>query len=196
MNTPDTSAAFFEGMFRTSADPWNFAADDYEQARYDVILRALAGRRYRHAFEPGCSVGALTAKLATLCDQVDATDFSPSAAEQARLRCQSLPGVTVRCAAFTSREPVEGFDLVVLSELGYYFSAAQWQDVLQHVVDGMQPGAILLASHWLGKSPDHLLSGDEVHDLMQHAHLYHEHGERNPDATRGGFRLDRWSKRS
>ena len=196
MSAPDTSAAFFEGMFRTSADPWNFAADSYEQARYDVIVRALAGRRYRHAFEPGCSVGALTAKLATLCEQVDATDFSPSAAEQARLRCQSLPGVTVRCAAFTGDESVGQYDLLLLSEIGYYFSAAQWQAVVEHVADGLQPGAILLASHWLGNSPDHLLSGDEVHDLMQHVHLHHEHGERHTDATHGGFRLDRWSKRS
>ena len=53
MSTPDTSAAFFEAMFERSSDPWNFAADPYEQFRYSTIQRALGTARYQHAFEPG-----------------------------------------------------------------------------------------------------------------------------------------------
>lgn len=194
MKTPDTSAEFFDAMFRDSTDPWDFAVHTYEQNRYNTILRALGPGPYAHAFEPGCSVGALTEKLAGICARVDACDFSPKAAEQARRRCEALPGVSVRCATLTDPMPRATYDLVVLSEIGYYFSAAAWKSLVPDIVDTMQPGAILLASHWLGTSPDHVQSGDEVHSLIQHPHLRHDHGNRYPDAERGGFRLDLWRK--
>ena len=194
MSVPDTSAEFFDSMFTRSADPWNFAADGYEQARYDTLLRALGPRRYRHAFEPGCSVGVLTERLAAVCDRVDASDFSQAAVTQATLRCAALPGVSIRCARLTGNEDVRGYDLIVLSEIGYYFTSISWLCLIDDITGGMQPGTILLASHWLGRSPDHILGGDEVHGLMQHRKLQHERGERHPDEQRGGFRLDRWRK--
>ncbi len=196
MTAPDTSADFFEGMFRDSQDPWNFAADAYEQFRYATIVGALGPGPYRLAFEPGCSVGALTEKLAAICERVDACDFSPTAVKQAQARCRSFPGVTVRCAVVTDRVLYRHYDLIVLSEIGYYFTSAIWQCLIGDIVEDMQPGATLLASHWLGSSPDHVLSGDEVHGLMQHPQLQHEHAERHPHPERGGFRLDRWRRLS
>ena len=196
MNTPDTSAAFFQAMFQDSQDPWNFAADTYEQSRYRTILQSLHPHRYRRAFEPGCSVGALTEQLAAICDRVDACDFSQAAVEHARLRCDALPGVKVECASLDDKVSFADYDLIVLSEIGYYFSPAAWQRHVDDIAVALQPGAILLASHWLGSSKDHVLSGDEVHNMVSHPLLHHEHGERHPDPERGGFRLDRWRRRS
>lgn len=195
MSAPDTSAEFFEAMFRDTKDPWNFAADPYEQFRYFTILQAIQPGPYRYAFEPGCSVGALTEKLATICQRVDSCDFSEAAVRQAQERCASFPGVRVRCASLTDSAIYGDYDLIVLSEIGYYFSFATLQCLIDNIASSMQPGATLLASHWLGSSADHVLSGDEVHALMQHPLLQHEHGERHPDGERGGFRLDRWRKR-
>lgn len=194
MNTPDTSAAFFDAMYQASQDPWNFSADPYEQFRYRTILQALQPGPYRRAFEPGCSVGALTVGLATICERVDACDFSQAAADQARGRCLSLPGVTVRCMSLNNTVSYAEYDLIVLSEVGYYFSTAAWQCLVNDILDSMQPGTTLLASHWLGNSQDHVLSGDEVHNMVKHPQLRHEHGERHPDKEHGGFRLDKWRK--
>lgn len=194
MKQPDTSAAFFEAMFRGSSDPWNFAVDPYEQFRYNTILQALQPGPYRHAYEPGCSVGALTEKLATLCERVDACDVSPSAVAEAQARCGLLPGVALRVGSIRDAVNFGQYDLIVLSEIGYYFSSTEWGCLVAGLVDQMQPGAVLLASHWLGSSPDHVLSGDEVHALLTHPQLEHEHAERHPDAARGGFRLDRWRR--
>ena len=197
MSAPDKSSAeFFESRYRESGDPWDLAHDPYEQGRYNNIVRALSGRRYRYAFEPGCAVGALTEKLATICDRVDACDFSQTAVEQAQERCARFPGVTVRCASMADETPVGEYDLIVLSEIGYYFTSTAWQCVVSNMVDRMQPEATLLASHWLGRSPDHILTGDEVHACMQHPKLKHEHSERHPDPDNGGFRLDRWTRLS
>jgi SAM-dependent methyltransferase len=195
MSAPDKSSAeFFEERYRDKGDPWDLANDSYEQARYDTIIRALAGKRYSYAYEPGCAVGALTVKLATICDRVDACDFSQTAVGQARQRCIDFPGVAVRCASMTDVAPIEKYDLLVLSEIGYYLTLTAWESLVLGIVDRMQPGAILLASHWLGRSPDHILTGDEVHACMQHPKLKHEHAERHPDSKDSGFRLDRWTR--
>ncbi len=194
MNTPDTSPDFFESMFQHSTDPWNFATDPYEQFRYSTILRALGTQRYRHAFEPGCSVGVLTERLAGLCEQVDAFDISPSAVAAAQERCRALPGVAVQLGSLRDSRQYDGYDLIVLSELGYYFQAELWQGLVAGIVEQVRPGAVVLASHWLGSSSDHVRIGDEVHECMRMVGVQHELSERHPDATRGGFRLDRWRK--
>ncbi|GAA3748783.1 nodulation S family protein [Terriglobus aquaticus] len=181
-----SSASFFEQKYRKTADPWNFEKSQYEQARYDAIIAALAGRRYHKAFEPGCSVGALTAKLLTVCDQVEAIDFAASAIATARQRNPD-PRAHFQVMSLPERLPLLGFDLIVLSEIGYYFTAEQWSEYVDSIVSTSAPGSTLIAAHWLGVSQDHRLSGDEVHaTLRAHPNLHLQHEERHP-----AFRLDR-----
>jgi hypothetical protein len=195
MNVITTSSAkFFEAKYADDADPWNFAADVYEQSRYRAILQALAPHRYSRAWEPGCSVGVLTQQLASMCDRVDACDFSATAVEIARQRCAHLPGVHLVCGSLIEDAPIGEYDLIVLSEIGYYFTLEDWQFQVERIVSCMQPRAVLLAAHWLGHSPDHIQSGDAVHTVLSHhAHLRHELGERHENPN-GGFRLDRWRR--
>jgi SAM-dependent methyltransferase len=184
-----SSPEFFEAKYRaaTDGDPWKFATADYELRRYDAVMAALAGRRYAHAFEPGCSVGVLTERLATICDTVDACDFSPTAVAAAVGRCSDLPGVTVRCATLAAEQPWDDFDLIVLCEIGYYFTPKAWQELVETMALGMRPGAALLASHWLGCSKDHVQSGNDVHAALRHSLLQRTLSERHE-----GFRLERW----
>jgi predicted TPR repeat methyltransferase len=186
-----STADFFEAKYQEHSDPWDFAGSQYELARYDAIVTALSHRRYRNAIEPGCSIGVLTERLATLCDHVLAFDFSPAATAQAAARCSHLPGVQIECASFEDRLPDPAYDLVVLSEIGYYFPLADWHQLTARIVDSLAPGTTLLAEHWLGHSPDHVISGDVVHDiLLLHPHLVLKHSERHE-----AFRLDRWERR-
>ena len=190
MSAPKTSTAdFFEAKYKSApdADPWKFATAAYELERYDAVLKALSGRRYTHAFEPGCSVGVLTERLATIADRVDASDFSPTAVAAASARCAHLPGVSVRCATLDTNQPWADFDLVVICEIGYYFSPETWAEMVESMVLGMHPGSILLASHWLGTSNDHVQSGDAVHDAIVNPLLQRTLSERHE-----GFRLERW----
>ena len=190
MITNTTSAEFFEEKYRAEADPWNFAGSAYELGRYAATIQALADRRYRNGFEPGCSVGVLTEKLAALCDHIEAVDFAPTAIEAARQRCAALPHVTFQCTSLTDRLPVRGFDLIVLSEMGYYFTPEQWRATVKSLVDTAEPGTTMLAVHWIGRWPDHLMSGDEVHAILrENSALRLMHEERHEH-----FRLDRWER--
>jgi cyclopropane fatty-acyl-phospholipid synthase-like methyltransferase len=176
----ESSAAFFEAKYQENPDPWDFSSDAYEIERYDVIIRAISHRRYHRAFEPGCSIGVLTERLAAYCDAVDAIDFSPTAAGLAQARCAHLAHVEVCCAAMPDGMPAKAFDLLVLSEIGYYFTFPVWQRISSTAIESLPQGATVLAAHWLGHSKDHCISGDQVHEiLLSHPKLRVQHTERN-----------------
>jgi cyclopropane fatty-acyl-phospholipid synthase-like methyltransferase len=182
-----SSAAFFEAKYQKKTDPWGFSSNAYELQRYDAIISAIAHRRYGRAFEPGCSIGVLTERLAAHCDEVYAIDFSPTASAQARARCAHLPQVEVGCASLPDGTPAKDFDLLVLSEIGYYFTPQDWQRISTTLIDSLPRGATVLAAHWLGHSQDHRISGDEVHEiLLSHPKVRVDHRERGPN-----MRLDR-----
>lgn len=188
--TETSSPGFFEAKYKADPDPWRFATNDYELGRYSTVISAISGGRYRHAFEPGCSIGLLTQLLAEHCELVYAIDFSPSAAMQAAHRCAHLSNVKVYCASILDPLPANEFDLLVLSEIGYYFSNDEWQRISGQLVDPLPLGATVLAAHWLGSSQDHCISGDEVHEVLRgHPALRLDHSERHDL-----MRLDRFEK--
>ena len=189
MPSYSTSQAFFEEMYAAAGDPWAFATSAYEQNRYATILRALGHRRFRRAFEPGCSIGVLTERLAAVCDRVEAIDISPTAVARAQDRCRSLPNVGIQQGALPDQIPGGTFDLVVFSDIGYYFEAAALRAIARDLVSRMSSDGILLAAHWLGTSHDHLLSGDQVHEVLGSMNLPPVQSERHE-----GFRLDCWRR--
>ncbi len=189
MSLSPTNADFFETMYSERQDPWDFASSQYERDRYAAIIRALGNRRYCYAFEPGCSIGILTAQLAMFCDRIEAMDISQTAVARARVHCESLPNVRILCGSLPDLIPNEEFDLVVFSEIGYYFSETQLRSLAIELVSRMTPEGTFLAVHWLGSSQDHVLDGDRVHCILQTIpNLSLVESERYP-----GFRLNRWT---
>jgi len=137
-------------------DPWYFTHDVYEQSRYDTTIAAMEGRRYERAFEPGCSVGELTRRLAKQCRHVDAIDISATAIDRAKRRCREFPNVDLIVGKVPHQTPDGVFDLVVFSEIGYYFEQASLQVLGDMLVRRIQVSGTLLAVHWLGRSKDHI----------------------------------------
>ena len=190
MTRDTTSQEFFEAKYKESADPWNFASSQYENARYAAILSAIGQRRYRRAFEPGCSIGVLTSGLAQACDQVEALDISATAISQARDRTRHLHNVRTTCGTLPDFLPSGTFDLIIFSEIGYYFTTSDLFAVATLLTSRICSSGVFLAAHWLGESPDHLLSGDTVHEVLGRIPaLTLQHAERHP-----GFRLDVWTR--
>lgn len=169
--TPDTSARFFERMYRASDDPWSFATSGYERERYRAIVSYCEGSRFNSGFEPGCSIGVLTEQLASLTARLTAMDFALPAVERARARCGQLPQVRVVHGALAPRLPdavlaAAPFDLVVLAEIGYYFDRPELGRILQSLEQCFAPATRVIACHWLGVSRDHVLRGIDVHDAL------------------------------
>ncbi|MEV6570148.1 class I SAM-dependent methyltransferase [Streptomyces sp. NPDC051577] len=149
-------------MYRHAEDPWHLAERWYERRKYDLPIAALPQERYRRAFEPACSVGELTRRLATRCDAVLACDRVAPAVETARRRNDAYPHVDIRHMTVPAQWPEGTFDLVVLSELLYYLDAPTVRTLLDHVRAALEPGGTLVTVHWNHAVPEHLSTGSDI----------------------------------
>jgi SAM-dependent methyltransferase len=176
--------AYFRDCYAASADPWGLAERRYEARKYALSLAMLPAQRYGAAFEPACSIGVLTAQLAPRCDRLLACDAIPDAVASARARTAGLPGVTVETRVIPGEWPPQPFDLIVFSELLYYFDDADLDRVLRLGTGALRPGGHLLAVHWRHPAPDHPRTGDEVHEILAaHDGLARLAHYRDPDFT-------------
>jgi cyclopropane fatty-acyl-phospholipid synthase-like methyltransferase len=183
--------ASFEARYRQDPDPWGFAASAYEQDKYDHTVRALVGVRYGRALELGCSIGVLTERLAPCCQELVAVDASPTAVAAAQARTAGLAHVTARVAVLPEALPEGPWNLVVASELLYYFTPPLLSVLLDGLEASLVAGGTLLAVHYTRDAPDHRLSGDAVHELLlDRPALEPVAGARAP-----GYRLDRLRRR-
>jgi cyclopropane fatty-acyl-phospholipid synthase-like methyltransferase len=163
---PDT---YFDQMYADTDDPWQLSSRWYEQRKYAITLALLPNRRYQHAFEPGCSIGTLTALLAGRCDRVTAVDVADAAVRgaDARLReagCRDQ--VTLARSSLDAAWPAGPFDLLVLSEVAYYLEAHTLAEVLGRECARLQPGANVVAAHWRHPVADYPLTGDAAHAII------------------------------
>jgi SAM-dependent methyltransferase len=157
--------SYFDQMYQADPDPWGFESRWYEQRKYRLTIDALPRPRYRCGFEPGCSIGVLSALLAERCDRLIAADPVPSAIGDARQRLASTDNVDLRVLSIPEEWPQESYDLVVLSEIGYYFDRPELEQVLAKVIRDLEAGGTLVAVHWTGPT-DYPLTGHEVHQLI------------------------------
>jgi SAM-dependent methyltransferase len=165
--TPATlGPGYFDAMYETAPDPWGFEDRWYERRKYAVSLALLPDRRYRSAFEPGCSIGVLTALLARRCDRLLSCDGAAAAVRAAARRTENLPQVLVERRQIPRQWPDGRFDLIVFSEILYYFGDRDLEQVLEHGVSALRPGGTLLAVHWRHPVPEYPRSGDDVHRAL------------------------------
>lgn len=159
-------ARYFESLYGQDADPWDFATSDYEAAKYAATLSALPRSSYARAFEIGCSIGVLTERLAARCEQLLAVDVAEVALARARTRCAHLPHVRFEQRSVPGWFPEASFDLIVLSEVGYYWSRPDLRRARQLIAEHLQPRGHLLLVHWTPFVEDYPLTGDAVHDAF------------------------------
>jgi SAM-dependent methyltransferase len=159
-------ASYFARIYQTNLDPWNFETSLYEREKYLASLAALPLERYRRAFEIGGSIGVLTRMLADRCDRLLSIDVSSLAQESAKIRCADQPQVEFQIMQFPGETPDQSFDLIVLSEVGYYLSERDLLIARDWIVNSLRPGGHLLLVHWTPLVEDYPLTGDEVHDLF------------------------------
>jgi cyclopropane fatty-acyl-phospholipid synthase-like methyltransferase len=167
MTAPVTlGAGYFAAMYHAAADPWGFEDRWYEQRKYAISLAQLPSRRYRSAFEPGCSIGVLTRQLAASCDALLACDVAAAAVDAAAGRTRDLSHVRVEQRDIPGQWPDGRFDLVVFSEILYYFGDEDLRQVLASGTAALEPEGTLLAVHWRHPVTEYPRSGDDVHRVL------------------------------
>lgn len=168
MDSPKNTltSRYFNEVYGANEDPWQFTTSPYERDKYAATVAALTKPIYESAFEIGCSIGVLTQQLATYCRQLLAVDVSEVALRQARQRLAGSPRVRIENRMVPADFPDEQFDLIVLSEVGYYWSMPDLLTARQQLIDHLLPGGQLLLVHWTPPVHDYPLTGDQVHEAF------------------------------
>ncbi|MBO0948491.1 class I SAM-dependent methyltransferase [Fibrella forsythiae] len=192
MSTPKNTLTpqYFDDVYGANEDPWQFTTSPYERDKYAATVAALPKQLYDSGFEIGCSIGVLTHQLATRCRSLLSVDVSEVALRQARQRLAGSPQVRIENRMIPADFPDEPFDLIVVSEVGYYWSMNDLKKAQQQMIDHLQPGGQLLLVHWTPPVPDYPLTGDQVHETFLEKTgsgqpLRHLHGQREEK-----YRLD------
>ncbi|MEB0046813.1 MULTISPECIES: SAM-dependent methyltransferase [unclassified Pseudomonas] len=181
---------YFDGLFSGNDDPWAFRQRWYEQRKRAVTLAALPRRRYRAIFEPGCANGELSAELATRSDRLLCCDTATAAVDLARTRLSMFDHAEVRQGRLPADWPDETFDLIVLSEIGYYLDADDLKRLIEQAAHSLTADGQLLACHWRPPIDGCPLNARQVHDLL-HEHLHIPRLVLHQEAD---FVLELWSR--
>lgn len=159
---------YFDAMFDASDDPWGFRSRWYEARKRAFTLACLPARRFTSGYEPGCANGELSAGLAERCDRLLVSDLSARAVQLARGRLAALAHVQVVHAHLPAAWPADRFDLIVISELGYFLGADDLTDLARKARDTLLPGGAVLGCHWRRRIEGCALTGDDVHERLAH----------------------------
>ncbi|HEX4017967.1 MAG TPA: class I SAM-dependent methyltransferase [Frankiaceae bacterium] len=155
---------YFAGLYEADDDPWRLANRWYERRKYALTIAALPAQWYRNGLEIGCSVGVLTAALASRCERLLGVDIAQRAVDLAAERTRRFPGVRVERRTLPDEWPAGRFDLIVLSEVGYYLTAEDFDRLLDLASVALEPEATLVAVHWRHPVAEYPRRGDEVHE--------------------------------
>jgi hypothetical protein len=103
-----------------------------------------------------------------------------------------LGRVTIDRRTLPAQWPAGRFDLIVISELGYYFTRPILEELYRSTWESLLPDGEVLLCHWRHPVSEYPLTGDAVHECFRdlapahglHRAVYHE----EPD-----FLLELWS---
>ena len=183
---------YFEDVYNAKDDPWDFTTSEYEAEKYAMTLRSLPRENYENVFEIGCSIGILTEKLAAKCAKILAVDVSEKALAQAWERCKNLPQIDFQKMSVPQEFADDTFDLILISEVGYYLSPEDWQTAMEKSFAQLAEKGQIVLVHWLPPVHDYPQTGDEVHDSF--AEFAGDKMRKINERRTEKYRIDVWEK--
>jgi predicted TPR repeat methyltransferase len=96
-------------------------------------------------------------------DTVLGVDASPTALAAARRRLTHRPGVTLAAVDVSRDWPEGSFDLVVISEVGYFLSPAALDRLVDRVAASLTADGVVVLCHWRHRVQGWVMNADEVH---------------------------------
>ncbi len=164
---PAEQTAYFDALYSQANDPWDLAGSWYERRKRAVLLASLPRERFRRCFEPGSARGDLSLALAERVDELWCAESSAAAAAAARERLAGRPGVVIEQFRVPEVWPAGRFDLIVLSEIGYY--VRRLDELVERVEQSLDEDGVVVLVHWRRSAPDHPHSAETVHTTISSA---------------------------
>jgi SAM-dependent methyltransferase len=158
-------AAHFESLYgRDEDDPWHYRDRANELEKYGRTLAACGNGPLRSALELACATGLFTEMLAPRCRSLLAVDISATAVARARNRVAAFAHVRCERRTLPGDMPEGPFDLIVCSDLLYYWSEEDVRDAARAMAARLEPGGRLVAVDF---APGLNLTGARVHEILR-----------------------------
>lgn len=184
---------YFDQLYTEAEDPYGFDRNSFEKLKFDRLVDVCGDRRFGRALELGCAVGSFTELLAPRCREVVAVDISAAAVRATSARLSDAPGVRCEVRNLPGDMPSGKFDLIVASDVLYYWTTADIRAAVRWIEGALTPGGVLVAAHYR-PSWGVILNGDEAHDVLKETTtLRHDLGERVEFGTGRPYRVDRYA---
>ncbi|MCD9856654.1 nodulation S family protein [Epilithonimonas sp. JDS] len=183
---------YFKDIYEANEDPWNFETSEYEAGKYAATISVLPKQHYNKTLEIGCSIGVLTQLLAQKSNFLLATDISQKALDLASRRCANLNNISFKKLNFKDELPDDRYDLIMVSEVAYYLSPADWQMVITKLYEKLNFNGNIVLVHWLPEVHDYPQTGDEVHSSFEK--IMQDRMSNVFSARAENYRIDVWEK--
>ncbi|WP_064722701.1 bifunctional PIG-L family deacetylase/class I SAM-dependent methyltransferase [Paenarthrobacter nicotinovorans] len=175
-NSAKDAERIFDEVHSREEDPWSYTTSWYERRKRALTLAALPRESYEAGLELGCSIGTLSEELANRCGTFLGVDASSTALEEASKRLSGFPSAEARHLTMPHEWPEGTFDLVVLSETGYYLSPEELTELLARIHASTRPGGTLLLCHWRHPISGWQLDAEAVHAMARTQLEWPTHG--------------------
>lgn len=175
-NTAADAERIFDEVHSKAEDPWSYTTSWYERRKRALTLAALPEESYESGLEIGCSIGILSEELAKRCGQFLAVDASSAALSHAAKRLLPYYAAQTQHLTMPSEWPEGTFDLVALSETGYYLSPEELTELLAKIEASTRPGGTLLLCHWRHPISGWELDAEAVHAMARNQLGWSTHG--------------------
>jgi peptidoglycan/xylan/chitin deacetylase (PgdA/CDA1 family)/GT2 family glycosyltransferase len=140
-----SDARHWEALF-AEADPWSYT-NSYEQLKYEQTLSLLADGTADHALELACAEGHFTSLLAPHVGHLLATDISTTALARAAQRSSDHANVEFRTLDLIADALPSDLDLVVCSEVLYYYDRPSVEALAVRIRNALRPGGVFVSAH-------------------------------------------------
>ncbi|WP_081736829.1 bifunctional PIG-L family deacetylase/class I SAM-dependent methyltransferase [Arthrobacter sp. MA-N2] len=163
-NSARDAERIFDAVHSRDDDPWSYATSWYERRKRALTLAILPAEHYESGLEVGCSIGTLSVDLARRCTHFLAVDASGAAVVRAADRLSSHPSAQTRHLTVPREWPEGRFELIAVSELGYYLTPSELGGLFTRIQASLSPGGTLVLCHWRHPVEGWELDGDTVHE--------------------------------
>ena len=143
-------AADFAPVYaKTERDAWGYEQRKFEGRRFDLIMKLASLAPARRALEVGCAEGHLAQCLSPLLDELVACDIVEEAVRRAEVNCRGFENIRFLRGDIRRQWPAGLFDLLVYSDVLYYFTRREVRQVIRESARHLGPnGHLLFANEW------------------------------------------------
>ena len=160
-----------DALHRDGSEPWEPEHRWYERRKRRLLLASLPSPSHDRVLEVGCSTGVLALDLASRCRELVAVDASRAALETAADRLRDVRHARVERHEVPWSWPAGEFDLVVLSEVGYFMSPVALDEAVERIRGCLAPEGCVVLCHWRHEVVGWPLDGPAVHQRFRRAGL-------------------------